>query len=349
MSLVSPVLVSAAAGSGKTAVLVERVIRMLTDRNAPVLADRLLIVTFTNAAAAEMLSRIEARLYDEYEKNPDDDLICRQRYLIKSADICTIDSFCIRLVRENFALCGVEPDFRVTDDNSLSVLRREVLSDIIGEYVTDGSREFKLLLDISDSRFGEDRLIELIDGIYKSSLKEPFPEVYLDSLKAPWLITFDKDHAWQKYAFSFALELICEAKERVIRMAEEALYCEASDKATVYAEVAANVVADIEAAINSGEWDLCFETARSAALGDLPKNCGDAIKGLKSEISSDIEKIRSIFYDTEEEIRKGIKRLIPAVNLLFEIIKTYRERLFEESKRENIFSFDDIEQLGQFV
>ena len=100
------ILVAAAAGSGKTAVLTERVVKMLSDKQNPVSADRLLIVTFTNAAAAEMRSRIEARLYLECQNNPDDVFLMKQKQLIQSADICTIDSFCINLVRENFEKCG---------------------------------------------------------------------------------------------------------------------------------------------------------------------------------------------------------------------------------------------------
>ena len=113
------VLVSAAAGSGKTAVLVERVIRLLTDKQKPVGADRLLIVTFTNAAAAEMRTRIEKRLDDECRANPDDIGLLKQRQLISSAKICTIDSFCIDLVRENFETAGVSPDFKISEGGSL--------------------------------------------------------------------------------------------------------------------------------------------------------------------------------------------------------------------------------------
>ena len=102
------VLVSAAAGSGKTAVLVERVAKLLTDKENPISADKLLIVTFTNAAAAEMRSRIEKRIYAEILEHPDDERLQEQKYLLQNADICTIDSFCIRLVRENFEKCGIE-------------------------------------------------------------------------------------------------------------------------------------------------------------------------------------------------------------------------------------------------
>ena len=105
------ILVSAAAGSGKTAVLVERVIKMLTDESNPVNADRLLIVTFTNAAAAEMRTRIEKRLDSECRANPDNIGLLRQRQQLNNAKICTIDSFCIDLVRENFERVGSIPRF----------------------------------------------------------------------------------------------------------------------------------------------------------------------------------------------------------------------------------------------
>ena len=100
------ILVAAAAGSGKTAVLVERVISKLCSKQNPVRADKLLIVTFTNAAAAEMKSRIEKRLNEECQKNPDDTGLVLQKHLLQNAKICTIDSFCIDLVRENFEKLG---------------------------------------------------------------------------------------------------------------------------------------------------------------------------------------------------------------------------------------------------
>ncbi|MBQ7726721.1 MAG: UvrD-helicase domain-containing protein, partial [Clostridia bacterium] len=112
-------LVSAAAGSGKTAVLVERVMRRLTDPVSPVSADRLLIVTFTNPAAAEMKARLEKRLDAECRAHPQDVRLLRQKQVFSSAKICTIDSFCIDLVREHFEAAGVSPDFRISDGFSL--------------------------------------------------------------------------------------------------------------------------------------------------------------------------------------------------------------------------------------
>ena len=340
------VLVSAAAGSGKTAVLVERVIKMLTNRENPVLANRLLIVTFTNAAASEMLSRIENRLYEEFEKNPNDELINRQRYLIKSADICTIDSFCIRLVRDNFAICGIEPDFKVTDDTSLYSLRHQVLRKLIGEYIEEYSQCFKLLLQLSNCRFDEENLIELVDNIYIDSKKRPFAQRYIDSLKVPYEVSFEAKHPWYEAAFSFAGDIIEESKRKVERLAHEALYCEKPDKCTEYSESVSAVVFCIDEAIRSHEWGKVYETVRSSKLGRLPNNTSDEFKALKELISNDIEDIKGLFYESEADIASENSFLAPAVSLLCEIVTEYATRLFDYLKEENTFSFDDIEQLA---
>lgn len=340
------VLVSAAAGSGKTAVLVERVIRKLTDKKNPVFADRLLIVTFTNAAAAEMLSRIESRLYEETQKNPDDELLARQRYLIKSADICTIDSFCIKLVRDNFSLLGIEPDFKVTDDSQLLGIRREVLDSLVGGYIQEGKDDFKRLLELSNCRFGEGELINLIDEIYSAAKKSPFMKGFISSLGTPYKAPFDREHIWYKYAFSAAEERIKSLKKKAERLAEEALFSENADKAAEYSQAVASVIYEIELAVNSGEWDSVWGAVRSAALGKVPNKSTDTMKSLKEQIVRDIESIKAFFSCELSAVQDELQSSVGAVSLLSDLVNAYDERLFERLKQENRFSFDDIEQMA---
>ena len=120
------VIVSAAAGSGKTRVLVQRVIRLLTDPEAPIDADRLLIVTFTKAAADEMRSRIADAIEKKLFYEPNNSLLRRQQVLVANADICTIHSFCSRIIRENFYLLDVDQDFRIITEGEAAVLRRRI-------------------------------------------------------------------------------------------------------------------------------------------------------------------------------------------------------------------------------
>ena len=122
------VLVAAAAGSGKTAVLVERIMRRFTNEEAPLMADRALIVTFTNAAAEELKTKIEDKLRDELEKNPHSALLNKQNLLIKNAAICTIDSFCIGLVRDNFHFLNIARDFKIADPGMVEITQNDILN-----------------------------------------------------------------------------------------------------------------------------------------------------------------------------------------------------------------------------
>ncbi|MBO5105638.1 MAG: helicase-exonuclease AddAB subunit AddA [Clostridia bacterium] len=154
ISSVGNTIVTAAAGSGKTAVLVERVIQKLSDENNPISADRLLIVTFTNAAAAEMRRRIEKALSDKCILQPQNTYLLNQRLLISSADICTIDSFCIRLVRNNFSTLGISPDFKIADEVTDSSIKLSVCKKLFNEYFEKNDLDFLSFLNITNSEYG---------------------------------------------------------------------------------------------------------------------------------------------------------------------------------------------------
>ncbi|MDE5746406.1 MAG: UvrD-helicase domain-containing protein, partial [Acetatifactor sp.] len=132
------ILVSAAAGSGKTAVLVERIIRMICDGTRPVDVDRLLIVTFTNAAAAEMRERIRLGLERELEEHPDSEHIERQVTLLHNALITTIDSFCLYLIRNHFQEIGLDPAMRVADEGESKMMKQDVLQALLEEHFAGG-------------------------------------------------------------------------------------------------------------------------------------------------------------------------------------------------------------------
>ncbi|MDE7113329.1 MAG: UvrD-helicase domain-containing protein, partial [Acetatifactor sp.] len=136
------ILVSAAAGSGKTAVLVERIVRMVCDEAHPVDIDRLLIVTFTNAAAAEMRERIALGIAAALREHPESEHIQRQSTLLHNAQITTIDSFCLFIIRNHFHEIGLDPAFRVADENEVKLLAQEVLAELLEECYAEGSPEF---------------------------------------------------------------------------------------------------------------------------------------------------------------------------------------------------------------
>lgn len=344
------VLVAAAAGSGKTAVLVERVLRKLTDPVSPTSADRLLIVTFTNAAAAEMRSRIEKRLYEECNAHPEDAGLLRQKHLISTADICTIDSFCINLVRENFEKCGVQPDFKVGDNSQSMHIRNRVLNDIITEQLSNPTKEFSTLLELCDCEYDEKNLTALIESIYDYSLQLPFPKAFISSLKKPYEEEFCRGHIWYDTAFKRAKTELDTALSLAARLSDEALYVSKnSDKCIAFAEIVASLIITLKEKCDTLDWDILSEALRSGNIPrapSLPKEDTDeAFKQTKKEITDLLAGLIALFA-SREDIKAQISLLYPATVLLTELIDEFGKRLLEECKKENILTFADTEQLA---
>ncbi len=346
------VLVSAAAGSGKTAVLVERVINMLTDKNSGITADRLLIVTFTNAAAAEMRSRIEKRLYQEIQKNPNDTALQRQKYLLCSADICTIDSFCIKLVRENFEKCGIEPDFKISDGTSQGKVCDTVMRKLIAEYLHNPSEDFIKLLELTNCEYDERSLTELINRIYLYSQQLPFPNNFIDSLLSPYEIPFDKGNPWYDMAFALAKKYIENTNNCIKRMRESAQYVDKNgDKYIAYAEDTEQIFSQLEKICDSKLWDDFCVFLDGVSLKSVPSGNKDDLyanifKDNKKQLTEILKSLSEIFCLSREQMQNSISQNSGAVKLLVEIIKSYDQRLFDAFREENCFTFYNMEQLA---
>ena len=346
------VLVSAAAGSGKTAVLVERVIDMLTDKTSPVSADKLLIVTFTNAAAAEMRNRIEKRIYEEIQKNPDDQSLQRQKYLLQNADICTIDSFCIKLVRENFEKCGIEPDFKISDGSGQAATCNRVMSDLIAEYLEQPSKEFERLLELTNCEYDEKNLTELINRIYLYSQQLPFPKNFINGLLKPYEQPFDKGNIWYDMAFDIAEKRVHTLILCTQKMIESAAYVNKNtEKYIAYAQVVKEIVDNTNQILETKEWNSFSQYLNFVTFDRMP-SCekddinGNIFKENQKNIKSIISELTELFYAPREEIQGDIQKNLGAVKLLAELITKYTERLFDAFCEENAFTFYNMEQLA---
>lgn len=179
------VLVSAAAGSGKTSVLTERVIRLITDAENPIRADRLLIVTFTKAAAAEMKQRITLELQERLKADSHNVNLKQQLLLLHNADICTIDSFCSKIVRENFFDLGINRDLRIGSESELSIAKQDALDEALEELYHEGEEnendDFVKLSNALSGAKSNSGLCEAIISIYESTLSHPFPISWLEN------------------------------------------------------------------------------------------------------------------------------------------------------------------------
>jgi len=164
---VSNLLVTAAAGSGKTAVMVERIINRILDKNG-VDIDKILVVTFTNAAASELKERIRLRIIDELDKDNENPILSRQLALIDNASICTIHSFCLNLIKENFNALSISPDFKTGDTGELETLKAQAVKMVFDEYYANDDKLFLKLIKLYSPKTDK-KLSEYIKKIYNFS------------------------------------------------------------------------------------------------------------------------------------------------------------------------------------
>lgn len=349
-------LVSAAAGSGKTAVLVERVLRLLTDKESPISADRLLVVTFTNAAAAEMRSRIEKSLNDYCAEHTEDVNLTLQKHRLRAAKICTIDSFCIELVRDNFERLGIVPDFKIGDKAVLDDIKYKVAADLIEKHIRDNVPYFELLLDIVGAEKDADNMKNFLVDIYNSAQHLAFPEECYDSLETYYSGgNFDENNVWAKYAFSVAeatLERLTNSLDVAKGFLEnsEDVYLKYSQ---AFIEVL-DMLTKLQVLATEKNWDKFYNALNSFALIKLPdKNKKvyededvEWAKAFYKDIPKKLEGLKSLFYADWEYIDLQFKKLYPAVGLLTKILKELDRKIFEEYSKANIFDFHNIEHMA---
>lgn len=347
------VLVAAAAGSGKTAVLTERVIRMLSQKENPISADRLLIVTFTNAAAAEMRSRIEKRLFEECSRHPEDVGLLKQKQLISGADICTIDSFCINLVRENFEKCGVSPDFKVGNSGILDTLSQKVMSEITAPLFAEQSEEFKLLLELTSCENDERNLVDTIKSVFLYSRQLPFPERFIKALEKPYFLPFSKGHPWYDNGFAVAreyTEFLKQSIESIVDLAGSAP--DGADGYIAFAEKAALIVGNIESELSKNSWDSFRALLATVKYPNLPSSkfkehpAIKEIKNIKASLKKDTDTLFGIFSQTVSQVQEDINRQKGAVSLFCRLVNEYSEKLFDAYNEADNFDFYNTEQLA---
>ena len=174
------VLVSAAAGSGKTAVLVERIISMITDPDKNIDIDRLVVVTFTKAAAAQMKDKIRKALDSMLDENPGDVNLLRQITLLNNAQITTIDSFCLWIIRNHFPEVNLDPGFRIMDEGEKKLIENDVLEDVLEEFYAEADEEFFNLVDAFGMGRDDSGLVSIIDKIYRFSRSNPWIDEWFD-------------------------------------------------------------------------------------------------------------------------------------------------------------------------
>lgn len=344
------ILVSAAAGSGKTAVLVERIIDELTRKENPLSADRLLVVTFTVAAAGEMRSRLEKGLSEYCRNHPFDTHASKQRLLLSGAKICTIDAFCIELLRENFEKADVDPDFKIAEESELLSASSAALARVMQRHFEENSDDFSALLDAFGCVYDERNLTDQIKEIYEKSQNLPFGEMWL--LEAATHLGEEKFTFWLDSAFNSADETLSAVEKMLEEATEKAKTDETVLKAYGYSLTqGCDLLKKMRELCITKNWDallFALQDFKFERFGSV-KGAGEnpvavRVKSVRDYALTKIKEIGKLFFDTRENIEKGYMTVGKHTRTLLTLTREYSDELKNELKNRGILSFADVEQ-----
>lgn len=347
-------LVSAAAGSGKTAVLVQRVIEKLTTDDPAVHcdADRLLIVTFTRAAAAEMKERIAAALQALLAENPWDTRLRRQMLLLKKAQISTIHSFCSQLIRDHFYRLGISPDFRIADTAELKVLQEECVNEVLEKRYAQGDDGFFELVEQLIGDKNDSELSELLKALSDDVSAFPFPEDFLTWLENVYDADRPERTLWAQAVFEDVGRALDYAQS-CNRLAREIAACDEklSEKYLPAFEQDAVTLKAISSAIQSGDWEVLYRAVSAAdvaPLGRVAKLPPEAAlaKAARAEVKDVMEDIRASVTADAALFSREIAFTGRMVRQLTGLLRDYAITIASLKERRRVLDFGDLEHLA---
>ncbi|MBQ9768282.1 MAG: helicase-exonuclease AddAB subunit AddA [Lachnospiraceae bacterium] len=351
-------LVSAAAGSGKTAVLVQRIIEKLTDADRPQEINRLLVVTYTNAAAAEMRERIGKRLTEclASEEYADNTHLQKQVLLLRNAPIMTIHGFCLSLLREFFYELDLDPGFRIAEEAELTLLRADVMEELLEERYTAGEELFLRLTECVGSGKTDEALVKHLDNLYKFAQSAPFPESWLSGLEASLEELGQGDTLPEESECMLRLKehiraILADCTELCQRATEA---CLGPEGPYVYAEALESdreLLQTLCAKETYKELAEAFETLSFQALSrkkcEASEERKEQVKTLRGEYKEMLQKLKKDYFFAEPaQMVADMAVMAPLMRELVGLCREYGRRYAEAKTERGLVDFNDLEHLA---
>ena len=348
-------LVSAAAGSGKTAVLVERIIQMILNKEHPVDIDRLLVVTFTNAAAAEMRERIRQAIDRELAVDPFNGHLQKQAALLHKAQITTIDSFCLFVIRNHFHEIGLDPGFRVADEGELKLLQQDTLNELLEQEYDAADSKFLQCVEYFTGGSNDRLLMQYIEKLHDFAESYPWPEDWLlgcmEDYKAADVEELNGTQ-WCRY-LTFHVRFMLQELAGKLRQA-----CRLSERPAgpyMYGELLEKETEMLEQASKKETYQEQYEVMEKITFGRLPSKKDDSVdpalramvQQLRNEVKKQIEKLKGDFLlRSPEQALAQMHRACPMIEELVSLVLTYERMLTQKKREANIIDFGDMEHLA---
>ena len=349
----SNILVAAAAGSGKTAVLVERIInRILNDK---IDIDKLLVVTFTNAAASEMRERILDAIYKKIEEDPSNIELQRQITLLNKASICTIHSFCLDVIRNNFYEINISPNFRIGDTAEIELLKQETLDDLFEKKYFEEDEDFLKLVDTYTGYRGDEPLKELVMEIYKFIQSSPFPRKWLEEKVEEFNIKdLSLDFAKTKWGKLILEEYEKNIEETILGLKNVKQDLDSNPELEKFSQVIRLDLENLELLkANLDSWDKVYELSQRFSFIKWPvdrkiqSSIKDEAKEKRDKINKKFKGIKDkIFIYTSKEAIQDLQEVYEILKLLKKVVLEFEETYGKVKLERNVIDFNDIEHLA---
>ncbi len=349
----SNILVAAAAGSGKTAVLVERIIKKVVEEGIDI--DKLLVVTFTNAAASEMRERVLDAIYKKLDEDPNNEKLLRQITLLNKASICTIDSFCLEVVRNNFyELENVAPNFRIADTTEIELLKQEVIEDIFEKKYEEEDKDFSKLIHTYTSYRDDTPLKDLILKIYGYIQSNPFPEKWLSEKVEMFNRenNLDDDFSTTPWGKVLLKEIDDELIDGISFLESAAKTLEVNPDLEKFFQTIRNDIDMLNNLKNNlDNWDKAYEINTNLKFVTWPRNKVDSLekdeaKSIRDSVKENLKVLNNILVCDSKTANQDIFDMYSILVKLKDIILEFGEEFSKRKREKNIVDFQDVEHFA---
>lgn len=349
------ILVAAAAGSGKTAVLVERIINKIIAADAPINVDELLVVTFTNASAAEMKHRIGEAIEKEINNNPKSNHLRRQLSLLNRASISTLHSFCLDVIRKYYYKIDIDPGFRIADETEAQLLRDEVMDELFEEeYGKENNDSFFTLVDTFTNDRSDMGLQDIVRELFDFARSNPNPTKYLDSIVDMYRVgdsTKMEDLPFIN-ALLYDIELQFEGAKQLEREGLELTKLPGGPAPRAENFLDDERIIDLLLAAKSESWEALYLAIQSVSFSKLKTCRGDEYdkdlveksKVIRNQAKKIIDDVKGeLFSRRPESFTKDMKEMLPIIQSLVQLVKSFAERFDAIKKEKGLVDFADLE------
>lgn len=349
------IMVSAGAGAGKTRVLVSRMAELIMDKEHPIEADRFLVMTFTNAAAAEMKERIGTELEERLEKDPDNLYLRKQIRKIRQADISTIHSFCNHLIRTHYNELAIDPSFRIGEEGELFLLRQQAVEQVLEEAYASGRESFLQFVEAYAPGKNDTVLEEMIEDLYHFSRSFPNADGWFEKTGKEATILAGKD-GWDT---STAVTLLLSKAQKESLQIQEELYQLLESVTEDAPEKYTGLLQEIKEYINSltqaKDYNSYYKVLSQKSISSFPRAAKKEKEwGLYEEVKEFHQKVReqinsqkeNVFTAPAEELQREAAVIYPLLEEYMALTKRFAEIYFLCKKEKNVYDFDDLEHFA---